>query len=178
LFRSTFRSSLTLVVALAAGTAAAQSRDAASPADSSARPSASASAPAEQPAAAPATSPLTIHIGDAELLIGGFMDATAVTRSTNLGSGIVTSFGTIPFSNTPQGHLSEIRFSAQHSRLTLQATSKIGRANVKGYLEADFLGNTAQNLNVTSNSDSAYACTGCSSRRASSSFSPARRGAC
>jgi hypothetical protein len=37
----------------------------------------------EQPADAPASSPLAIHIGDSEFVIGGFMDATVITRSTN-----------------------------------------------------------------------------------------------
>lgn len=101
----------------------------------------------------PAASPLTIHIGDADLLIGGFMDATSITRSTNHGSGIGTSFGTIPFANTPQGNLSETRFSTQNSRLSLQVTSKIGAAAVKGYVEADFLGNAPNGVNVTSNSN-------------------------
>jgi hypothetical protein len=124
-----------------------------------------ASAPANEPAAgsaqasAPPTSPLAIHVGDADLLIGGFMDMTAVMRSTNPGNGLGTNFSAFPFTTTaagapnPTGNLGETRFSAQNSRLTLQATSKAGTANVKGYLEADFLGNTAQNLNVTSNSD-------------------------
>lgn len=101
----------------------------------------------------PPSSPLAIHVGDADLLIGGFMDATVIWRSTNHGNGIGTSFGTIPFNNTPQGHLSETRLSAQNSRLTLQATSTVGRAALKGYLEADFLGNAAPNVNVTSNSN-------------------------
>ena len=109
--------------------------------------------------AATPSSPLAIHVGDADLLIGGFMDLTAIMRSTATGNGIGTNFSAFPFTTTatgalnPTGNLSETRFSAQNSRITLQATSKIGRANVKGYLEADFLGNTAQNLNVTSNSD-------------------------
>src|SRR3954471_5769612 len=95
---------------------------------------------AQQPTPPP-TSPLTIHIGDSDFTIGGFMDATAIMRSTNHGSGIGTSFGTIPFDNTVQGNLSETRFSTQNSRVSLQATSKVGTASVKGYLEADFLGN-------------------------------------
>jgi len=87
------------------------------------------------------------------------MDATAIMRSTNTGNGIGTNFSSFPFTTTatgapnPQGNLSETRFSTQNSRLSLQATSKVGGANVKGYVEADFLGNTAQNLNVTSNSN-------------------------
>jgi hypothetical protein len=113
---------------------------------------------AQEPVAVP-TSPLTIHIGDSDVTIGGFMDATSITRSTNTGNGLGTSFGSIPFTTTatgvpnPAGNLSETRFSAQNSRLTLQATSKVGGASLKGYVEADFLGNTSTNLNVTSNSD-------------------------
>lgn len=99
------------------------------------------------------TSPLAIHVGDADLLIGGFMDATVIMRDTNTGNGIGTSFGTIPFDNTPQGNLNETKFSTQNSRITLQATSTIGGAAVKGYLEADFLGNAPNGLNVTSNSN-------------------------
>jgi hypothetical protein len=99
------------------------------------------------------TSPLSIHIGDADLLLGGFLDATSITRSTNPGTGIGTSFGTIPFANTPQGNLSETRFSAQNSRLSLQATSQVGSASLKGYVEVDFLGNTPTGVNVTSNSN-------------------------
>src|SRR5580765_8513313 len=95
-------------------------------------------ASAQTPAAAPpTTSPLSIHLGDADFLIGGFLDATAIVRSTNVGSGIGTSFGSIPFGNTPAGNLSETRLSAQNSRLTLAVTSKVGRAALKGYLEAD-----------------------------------------
>jgi hypothetical protein len=99
------------------------------------------------------TSPLALHVGDTDLTIGGFMDATAVIRSTNPGTGLGTSFGSLPFSNSPAGSLSETRLSAQNSRVTLTATSKAGDAAIKGYLEADFLGNAATNLDVTSNSN-------------------------
>jgi hypothetical protein len=109
--------------------------------------------------AQPPSSPLAIHVGDADLLLGGFMDMTLITRSTNTGNGIGTNFSNFPFTTSPTGaliptgNMSETRFSAQNSRITLQATSKYKDANLKGYLEADFLGNTAQNLNVTSNSN-------------------------
>src|SRR4249920_1538806 len=91
-------------------------------------------------AAPPPTSPLSIHLGDADFLPGGFIDATAIVRSTNVGSGMGTSFGSIPFSNTAQGRLSETRLTAQNSRLSLQVTSKVGAVAVTGYVEADFLG--------------------------------------
>src|SRR4051812_40524455 len=100
---------------------------------------------------APATSPLTIHLGDADFLIGGFIDAGAVIRSTNLGSGLATTFSTIPFENTPQGQLHETRLSAQSSRLNLLVTTKVGDASVKGFLEVDFLGNDPANALVTTN---------------------------
>ena len=121
---------------------------------------ASSPAPAASPssaagAAAAATSmPLSIRLGDADFLIGGFMDATSVSRSANLGSGLGTAFGSVPLSNTAQGGLRETRFSTQNSRVTLQATSKVAGANVKGYLEADFLGFQPTNGFVTSNSNS------------------------
>jgi hypothetical protein len=126
--------------------------------DSAATPSPASSRAAQQQPAATPTSPLAIHIGDADLLIGGFMDMTTITRSVATGNGIGTNFSNFPFSSSAAGpnavaNMPETRFSAQNSRITLQATSKVGSASLKGYLEADFLGNTAQNLNVTSNSD-------------------------
>ncbi len=100
------------------------------------------------------SSPLSLHIGDADFTIGGFMDFTALFRSTNVGSGIGTTFGSIPFANTTQGRLTETRFTAQNSRVTLTATSKVGENNVKGYIEADFLGVQPANAFVTSNNNS------------------------
>ena len=128
---------------LVAAVAAAQPRQPASPPD----------APAPQPASGAPSSPLAIHVGDADLLFGGFIDATAIRRTTNTGSGLGTSFGTIPFGNTVQGHMNDTQFSSQNSRLTLQATSKVGTADLKGVLEVDFLGNAPNGLNVTTNSN-------------------------
>jgi hypothetical protein len=105
------------------------------------------------PPAQPATpSPLTIRIGDAEVLPGGFIDALAIVRSTNVGSGPATTFATIPFDNTPQGNLHETRLSAQTSRLNVLGTTKVGDATVKGFFEIDFLGNNPGNAFVTANS--------------------------
>jgi hypothetical protein len=52
-----------------------------------------------------------------------------------------------------QGHMNDTQFSSQNSRLTLQATSKVGTADLKGSLEVDFLGNAPNGLNVTTNSN-------------------------
>jgi hypothetical protein len=107
----------------------------------------------QQPDSGAQSSPLAIHVGDADLLFGGFIDATATRRNVNTGSGVGTSFGTIPFGNTVQGHMNDTQFSSQNSRLTLQATTKTGTADLKASLEVDFLGNAPNGLNVTSNSN-------------------------
>jgi hypothetical protein len=112
-------------------------------------PAAAAAQPA--PAAPPPTSPLAIHIGDADFLIGGFIDALAVVRSTNVGSGPATTYATIPFENTPQGNLGETRLSSQSTRLNLLVTTKVGDAAVKGFVEIDFLGADPGNAFVTAN---------------------------
>jgi hypothetical protein len=158
LFRFVSRFVVAIVVAIVPSLASAQPHDGADPA-ATARRAPDSSARDEQPAAPPATSPLAVHVGDADFLIGGFMDLTSITRSTATGNGLSTNFSNFPFSTTatgapnPNANLAETRFSAQNSRISLQATSKVGKANLKGYIEADFLGNTAQNLNVTSNSN-------------------------
>lgn len=99
-------------------------------------------------------SPLFFKIGGAEFSPLGFLDLTSVYRSTDVGSGIGTSFGSIPFNGTsPAGQLSELRFSAQNSRIGLKVDSNPGDFKVRGYLEADFLGNAAANLQIGSHSD-------------------------
>ena len=119
-----------------------------------ATPAAAPAAPEAKPAeGAKVSAPLSFKIGDSEWTPGGFMDLTSIVRSNNIGSGIGTSFGGVPFSNTAAGVNPENRFSAQNSRLTLKVTSKVFNTAVTGYLETDFLGNAPANLNVTSNAN-------------------------
>src|SRR6266849_2753705 len=98
--------------------------------------------------------PLQLHIGSASLTPVGFMDFTGVYRSTNPGTGIGTNFGSVPYKNTVQGNLGELRLSAQNSRVGFRVDAKVHGANVLGYLESDFLGFVPGNAAVTSNSDS------------------------
>lgn len=98
-------------------------------------------------------SPLSFRIGTAQFTPFGFVDFTAVIRDKNLGSGIGTNFGAIPFNNTVNGHLREFRLSAQNSRLGLRVDAKVRGMDLLGYLEADFLGLPPGNVAVTSNSD-------------------------
>jgi hypothetical protein len=97
-------------------------------------------------------SPLSFRIGGAEFTPGGFMDFTTIFRSANLGS-LGTNFFNVPFSTAQTAHLTETRFTAQNSRLSLKAASKFGKNDVSGYVEMDFLGNdSTTNVFVTSNS--------------------------
>jgi hypothetical protein len=100
-------------------------------------------------------SPLSFKIGAADFTPGGFLDFTSIFRTTNVGSGIGTSFGSIPFSNTTAGALTESRFSPQNSRLSLKVDANVTEStHVTGYVETDFLGFQPANANQTSNSDS------------------------
>src|SRR5947209_20401638 len=112
----------------------------------------SGAAAADKPAQAPNSTPVFFQIGAAKFTPSGFIDLMEVFRSTNVGSGIGTNFGAIPFNNTVQGHLSESRITLQNSRLALTIESKVHGSDVTGYLETDFLGNAPGSLYVTTNS--------------------------
>ena len=92
-------------------------------------------------ATSPPSSPLAIHVGDADLLIGGFMDAMLVSRSTNTGNGIRErcdqsdaathgKTGGKPQRDAP---------SVQNSRLA-PGDERRHDIGLKGYVEVDFLG--------------------------------------
>src|SRR3984893_2889672 len=118
------------------------------PVASAGQPTAALPAPAlpvaaAQGAAAEQTSPLSFGIGGARFTPGGFMDLTNFFRSKDLGSGIGTSFHSVPINNAlPLGALTEDHFSAQNSRVSLRVDSKVAGGDVLGYLETDFLGFT------------------------------------
>lgn len=107
----------------------------------------------QQMAEQPPPSPLQIHIGTATITPVGFMDMTAVFRSADGGSSIGTNFGSIPYNNasTGLGKLSELRFSAQNSRIGARVDADVHGTHVLGYWESDFLGNQSTNVSVTSN---------------------------
>jgi hypothetical protein len=100
--------------------------------------------------------PRSVKIGSARFTPGGFFDFAAFFRTTNVGSGIATSFGSIPFNNqVPPGTLTETRFSSQYSRLSLKVDADLTKStSLTGYVESDFLGYQPPNAYVTANSDS------------------------
>jgi|HubBroStandDraft_4_1064222.scaffolds.fasta_scaffold61230_2 hypothetical protein len=96
--------------------------------------------PPPQPASSDSSSPLQFKLGDAYFTPVGFLDMTSVTRSTNPGTGIGTNFGSIPYSGTQTGSLTETRFSPQNSRIGMRVDTSFKDYNVTGYWESDFLG--------------------------------------
>jgi hypothetical protein len=145
----------------AASTAAAPSSGSSSVASGTVASLAASTSPATASTATPTSSPqisenlspLSFKIGGADFSPLGFLDATAVFRSTDVGSGIGTSFGSIPFNGaSPAGELTEVRFSAQNSRLGLRVDSNPGNFTLRGYVETDFLGNAAGNVEIGSHS--------------------------
>ena len=138
---------------------------------SSAQPSAQQAPPVERPLnpsqelAKEQPEGNALRAGPTEMRIGGYVGLTAIHRSTNAGGGTGTSFGSIPYDDTLQGNVSETRFSAQQSRLTIRVDADFtetpesdikGRQprfnRLSGYFEMDFGGTTPGTVAVTSSS--------------------------
>jgi hypothetical protein len=98
-------------------------------------------------------SPLTFRIGTASITPVGFVDLTGIWRSTVAGTGIATSFGSIPYANTSQGRLTEFRLSGQSSRFGTRVDADAKGARVTAYWESDFNGFVPGNAAVSTNSD-------------------------
>ncbi len=97
--------------------------------------------------------PLQIKIGDATIQPIGFMDLTNTFRSTNAGSSLQTNFGSIPYTNTIPGRLTEDKFSAANSRIGFRVDAMAKDWHILGYYEGDFVGGVAgNNTQVSSNS--------------------------
>ena len=99
-------------------------------------------------------SPLSFKLGPAEFTPGAWADLTGIFRSTDIGSGTSTSFGSIPYNNVlPQAALSEFRFTAQTSRLSMRVDIPAGEStHVTGYVESDFNGFQPPNAYISTNS--------------------------
>ncbi len=91
------------------------------------------------------SSPLQLQLGNITITPVGFMDMTAVWRNENAGSGIGSSFGSVPYNNTNAAHLTEFRFSPQNSRLGFRIDGDWKGAHFIGYNEFDFLGQSGSN---------------------------------
>jgi hypothetical protein len=93
----------------------------------------------------------SFRVGDAVMEVGGFVDLENIYRTTNTQGNISTPFATIPFNNTAQGRVSELRTTAQFSRFSFKVSDRFAGNDVWGYLETDFSGNDASSAYQTVN---------------------------
>ncbi len=93
-----------------------------------------------------------LKLGPAKIQMLGYVALTGFVRSTNGGGNVGTSFGSIPYSSTAPGNLTEFRLSPQSTRLALRADADLGSSKVAGYFEFDFGGIVPGNVTVTSSS--------------------------
>jgi hypothetical protein len=102
----------------------------------------------------PVPSPLSWKLGAAEFTPGGWADILGIFRTSDIGSGTGTTFGSIPFNNQePQAGLTEFRATAQTSRLSLKVEANVNDAtSVLGYVESDFNGYQPPNAYTSTNS--------------------------
>jgi methyl-accepting chemotaxis protein len=98
---------------------------------------------------------LFFRIGSATFTPSGWADFTAYYRTTDVGSGLGTTFQSIPYNNasTGAGGESEFRLTAQSSRIGMRVDETVGKVKGYGYLEADFNGYLPGNAYVSTNSN-------------------------
>jgi len=95
--------------------------------------------------------PKTIPFRGVQITPGGFLAANGVFRSDNANSDVGDSFGSLPFSGSANGRLSEIHLTARHSRFSLLFQGKLHEMNASGYYEMDFLGASTNGNEMQSN---------------------------
>jgi hypothetical protein len=97
------------------------------------------------------TSP-TLKLGPANIRLEGYVALAGLFDSANVGGSIGTNFAAIPYSNTPEGNATEFRLSTQRTRVAVRVDTKMEKADLASYLEADFRGTTSGTVAVTSSS--------------------------
>src|SRR5579871_5916430 len=98
-------------------------------------------------ASSPALADTTLTSGSITVSLGGFLASEGVYRSRSESADIGSSYSGVPFANQSTAHLSETRFTARQSRLTLMATGDVDSdTHLTFWNEMDFLG-AAQTAN-------------------------------
>ncbi|HML27243.1 MAG TPA: hypothetical protein PKE16_00090 [Hyphomicrobium sp.] len=96
----------------------------------------------------------TIRIGAIKLKFGGFSEFATFWRSRNEEADVGSTFGGIPFGNSPLAHEHETRFSARQSRISALATGDLDQyTHLSMYIESDFL---AAGTTSNSNESNSY----------------------
>lgn len=86
--------------------------------------------------------PAAVHYKGITITPGGFLELGTVIRNRNENASLnsASGDGNIPFPGSPNGTLSEFRFDARQSRISLKGEGKIGSTKITGYYEVDWLG--------------------------------------
>ncbi len=101
----------------------------------------------------PNTPSPTVCIGNTSITIGGFVDVTGFYRARNETAGLTTNWAGIPFANSPNNHIGELRESSQYSRLSLMVQGKAYDAGtLTAYFEGDLNGSGVTSTTVQTNS--------------------------
>jgi hypothetical protein len=106
-----------------------------------------------QPRAARAPEePMSIRYKGLSLTPGGFLEGTMLVRTRNENADIANNYSAIPLNGSPNAMLSEFRGTSRNSELSLLLQGTAGSTDLKGYVEADFLGAAPTANYVESNS--------------------------
>jgi hypothetical protein len=71
---------------------------------------------------------------------GGFLESTILVRTRNENADMANSYTTIPLNGSSNAELSEFRGTVRNSELSLLIQGSLGKTDLKGYVETDFLG--------------------------------------
>jgi hypothetical protein len=95
----------------------------------------------------------TFCVGNVSITLGGFVDVTGFYRTRNETAGLTTSWAGIPFANSSNNHIGELRASSQYSRLSLLVQGKpYDTGLLSAYFEGDLNGSGVTSTTVQTNS--------------------------
>jgi hypothetical protein len=95
----------------------------------------------------------TFCVGNVSITLGGFIDLALFDRSRNETAGLTTSWAGIPFANSSNNHIGELRASSQYSRLSLLVQGRpYDTGLLTAYFEGDLNGSGVTSTTVQTNS--------------------------
>jgi hypothetical protein len=95
----------------------------------------------------------TFCVGNVSITLGGFVDVTGFYRTRNETAGLTTSWAGIPFRNSPNGHIGELRESSQYSRFSMLVQGKAyDTGKLSAYFEGDLNASGVSSTTVQTNS--------------------------
>ncbi len=83
--------------------------------------------------------PPSLRFKGITLTPGGYFAAETVWRNRAIGSGINSSFNSVPLPGNDQSHITEFNASGRQSRIAMLAQGKLKDVTIGGYYEMDFL---------------------------------------